>query len=123
MSKIIKVEALIASPPTSKCQETIRILEEVVRRHPDEVQLVVFKRGIDFVPDELRLEVTRGGEDFTPKQASLQMRIMIQKGSAVPSCVVDGVLFSSFEVPNLERLEIRVQEILRSTAMTDEAGS
>jgi len=116
MSKIIKVEALIASPPTSKCQEMIGILEEVVRRHPDELRLVVFKRGVDFVPEELQLEVSKCGEDFTPKEASLQMRILIQKASAVPSCIVDGVLFSSFVVPNLEELEARVQEVLLSTS-------
>ncbi len=112
MSKNILVEALIATPPTSRCQETIEILEELVRRHPDEVRLVVFRRGVDFMPDELRLEMPECGEDITPKQASLQMRTLINKGSAVPSCVVDGVLFSSFEVPNLEKLEARVQEIL-----------
>lgn len=50
MSRIIKLEVLIAWPPTSKCQETIRILEEVVRRHPDELRLLVFKRGIDLSP-------------------------------------------------------------------------
>jgi len=115
MNKVIKVEALIATPPTSKCQETIGILEELVRRHPDELRLVVFKRGIDFVPEEMRLEASKGGEASSPQQASLQMRILIQKGSAVPSCVVDNVLFSSFIVPNLEELEARVQEVLIST--------
>jgi hypothetical protein len=116
MSKIIKVEALIATPPTSRCQETIEVLEKLVRRHPDELRLVVFRRGIDFVPDEMRLELQGGGEDYTPKQASLQMRVIAQKGSAVPTIVVDGVLFSSFEVPNLEELEARVQEVLRNTS-------
>ena len=116
MDKIIKVEALIATPPTSKCQETIGILEELVRRHPDELRLVVFKRGIDFVPEEMRQEASKYGEDSTPKEVSLQMRILIQKGSAVPSCVVDNVLFSSFVVPDLEELEARVQEVLFSTA-------
>jgi hypothetical protein len=41
MSKTIIVEALIASPPTSKCQETMGLLEETIRRHPDELRLVV----------------------------------------------------------------------------------
>ena len=112
MSKIIKVEVLIATPPTSRCQETIGVLEELVRRHPDELRLVVFRRGIDFVPDEMRLEMPEGGEDYTPKPASLQMRVLAQKGSAVPSTIVDGVLFSSYAVPNPEELEARVQEIL-----------
>lgn len=113
MVKTIVVEVLIATPPTSKCQETVAILEELVRNHPDEVRLVVFKRGVDFMPDELRLETADGGIDSAPKQASLQMRQLIFKGSAVPSCVINGVIFSSFEVPNLEKLEARMQEVLR----------
>lgn len=115
MRKIIKVEALIATPPTSKCLEMVGVLEEFVRRHPDELRLVVFKRGIDFVPEELRLEMSGGGEDFIQKEASLQMRTLIQKGSGVPSCVVDGVIFCAFEVPKLEDLEARVQEVWMST--------
>lgn len=118
MSKIIKLEVLIATPPTSKCEETIGVLEEMVRRHPDEARLVVFRRGIDFVPEELRmgLEEYVSPEDCEPKEASLQMRTLITKGRAVPTCIVDGELFSTFEVPKLDELEARVQEILQSTA-------
>lgn len=43
------------------------------------------------------------------------MRTLITKGRAVPTIVVDGVLFSTFEVPDLDALESRMQEIL-STA-------
>lgn len=100
MNKIIKMEVFIASPPTSKCQETIELLEEVVRRHPSELQLVVFRRGIDFVPDE----------------ASAGMKVVIQKGSAVPAIVVNGMFFSSCKVPELEELEARVQEVLDRSA-------
>ena len=118
MSKIIKLEVLIATPPTSKCEETIETLQKIVRRHPDEVRLVVFRRGVDFVPEELRMEMAEyvTPEDCEPKEASLQMRTLITKGRAVPTCVVDGELFSTFEIPNLEDLETRVQEILQSTA-------
>lgn len=116
MSKIIKVEALIATPPTSKCLETIAVLEELVRRFPDEVRLVVFRRGIDFTPPELRLEEFSPEDDCGPKEASLQMRTIINKGSVVPLCVVDGELFSSFEVPKLEDLEAKVREKLRTVA-------
>ena len=99
MRKIIKVEALIASPPTSKCEEMMKILEEIIRRHPDELQLVVFKRGIDFLSDE----------------ASGGMKNLMQKGSPVPACLVNAVLFSSCVVPNLEELEARVQEVFSRT--------
>jgi hypothetical protein len=96
MSDLIKVEALIASPPTSKCQETIGVLEELVRRHPDELSLLVFKRGIDFFPEN----------------ATCGMKALIQKGSPVPACVINGMFFSSNLVPRLEDLEARVQEVI-----------
>lgn len=95
MSKSIKLEALIAWPPTSKCQETIRVMEEMVRRHPDELQLVVFKRGVDIFPEE----------------ASAGMKNLMMKGCQVPACVVNGILFCAKDVPNLEELEARVQEV------------
>ncbi len=99
MGKIIKLEALIAWPPTSMCQETIEVMEEIVRRHPDELQLVVFKRGVDLFPDE----------------ASAGMKNLMMKGCQVPACVVNGVLFSAKAVPNLEELEARVQEVFLRT--------
>ena len=115
MDNLIKIEVLIATPPTSKCQETIAILEEIVRRYPEELSLVVFRRGIDFVPDELRVMDPNQSEESTLQQASIQMRTMIRKGSVVPVCVVDGVLFSAFEVPNVDELENKVKEVLART--------
>jgi hypothetical protein len=76
-------------------------MEEIVRRHPDELQLVVFKRGVDFLDDN----------------ASEGMKNLMMKGCAVPACVVNGVLFSSKVVPNLEELEARVQEVFLRTGM------
>ena len=40
MSKIVKLEALVGWPPTGKCRETLDVLEEIVRRHPEEAQRV-----------------------------------------------------------------------------------
>jgi hypothetical protein len=107
MSKIIKLEVLIAWPPTSKCQEAIRNLEELVRRHPDELRLLVFKRGIDTCSAD----------------ASIVMKCLIQKSSPVPTCVVNGVFFGSRVVPKLEELEARVQDILVSTDEYQKTGS
>ena len=115
MINIIKLEVLIATPPTSKCEETTEVLKEVVRRHPDETRLVVFRRGIDFLPEEMQMKEYVSEEDCTPKEASLQMRTLITKGRAVPTVVVDGVLFSTSDVPKLDELESKVQEILYSS--------
>jgi hypothetical protein len=113
MNKMIKLEVLIATPPTSKCDETVNVLKEVVRRHPEETKLVVFRRGIDFLPEEIQMKEYASEEDCVPKEASLQMRVLITKGRAVPTVVVDGVIFSTAEVPDLAALEAKVQEILR----------
>jgi len=112
MDKIVKVEVLIATPPTRKCEQTLEVLREIVRRYPEETRLVVFRRGIDFVPEELQMREYVSEEDCQPKEASLQMRTLITKGRAVPTVVIDGELFSTFEVPGLEDVEKKVQEIL-----------
>jgi hypothetical protein len=96
MSKTFKIEALIASPPTSKCQETMDLLEEFVRLYPDKLRLVVYKRGMDWFPED-----ATGG-----------MKTMFQKGSPVPTLVVNGMFFSANVVPNREELEARVQQVL-----------
>ncbi len=107
MGKTIKLEAFIAWPPTSMCEETIKVMEEIVRRHPDELRLLIFKRGVDHIPDD----ATEG------------MKNLMMKGCKVPACVVNGVLFSSKVVPNPEELEARVQEVFVRTGMKEKAGS
>jgi hypothetical protein len=116
MSRQIVVEVLIATPPTSKCEATLGILEELVRRHPDEIRLVVFRRGVDFLPPELQLKTPGGEADLIPKPASGQMRIICQKGSNVPYVVVDGENYSSLVVPDPQELEEKIQQILQSSA-------
>lgn len=114
MSTKIKLEVLIATPPTSKCEETLKNLREIVRKYPDTVSLVVFKRGIDFMPEDFRLEEYMAEEDYLPKEASLQMRTLITKARAVPTVIIDGELFSTSEVPELEKLDEKVKELLQS---------
>ena len=97
MNKMVKLEALIAWPPTSKCREMIAVLEEVVRRYPDRVKLVVFERGM---------------REYREKP-SAAMAALIHKGSLVPVCLVDGALVCRSQVPTLEDLEAKVQEALR----------
>jgi hypothetical protein len=115
MNKIIKLEVLIATPPTSKCEETIEVLKEVVRRHPDETCLVVFRRGVDFMPPGMQLTQDVSEEDLIPKEASFQMRVLTNKGRGVPSVVVDGELYSTTDVPDLGEIDAKVREILQST--------
>lgn len=113
MSNIITMEVLIATPPTSKCEQTIEVLKEIVRRYPDETRLVVFRRGVDFLPEELQMREFVSEEDCVPKEASLQMRTFINKGRAVPTVVVAGECFSTSEPPRLEELEEKVRQLLQ----------
>ena len=115
MTKSIKIEVLIATPPTNKCGETLAVLEELVRSHPDELRLVIFRRGIDFAPPEMQ-SGDFNPEDCLHKEASLQMRQLINKGSAVPVVVVDGVLFCSFVVPDPLELDTKIKGLLVSTS-------
>lgn len=76
------------------------MLEELIRRHPDELRLVVFKRGIDLYPEE----------------ASAGMKNLMMKGSPVPAVIINAQLFSSCKVPNAEEMEARVQEVFARTS-------
>ena len=96
MKNAINVEVLVASPPTKYCDETLGVLEEIIHRHPDELRLIVYKRGIDLFPEG----------------ASQAMKTMMQKGSRVPVVIVNGGVFSTCKVPVLENLEKKVQEVL-----------
>ena len=41
----LRLEAIIASPPTKKCRATLKLMEEMTRRFPDEVRLDVYDLG------------------------------------------------------------------------------
>lgn len=116
MSDIITLEVLIATPPTSKCDQTVEVLKEIVRQYPDETRLIVFRRGIDFLPEELQMHDLVIEEDSVPKEASLQMRTLINKGRAVPTVVVAGEFFSTAEPPHVEELQVKVEQLLQNKA-------
>lgn len=114
MKHTINLEVLIATPPTSKCDQTVEVLKEIIKRFPDQTRLIVFRRGIDFLPEELQMREYVSEEDCIPKEASLQMRVLITKARAVPTVVIDGVLFSTSESPNLDELEASVKELIEN---------
>ena len=96
MTKTVKLEALVGWPPTGKCRETLSVLEEIVRRHPDEVQLIVYHRGdLDY-----------------PGTPSVVVSVLLNKGSTIPAIIVNGTLFSKLRVPTLEEVEAEVQRVL-----------
>jgi hypothetical protein len=82
----VKLEIYIARPPTSKCREVIAVMEEVVRRYPDQVRLVIFERGRKEHPEE-------------PSRA---LKYAIHKGGTVPLSFAGGKLVVGGKVPTLD---------------------
>lgn len=90
MSPTIKLEAFTGWPPTTKCQELVNVMEEVVRRYPDEARFVCYRRG-----------VTTWSEP-----PSMGLKALYYKGSLVPACFVDGEMIArGGHVPTLEQIE------------------
>ncbi len=96
MSEKVKLEAYVARPPTSKCRQLIAMLEDVVRRYPDQVRLVVFERGAAW-----------------PEEPSRTLKYAIHKASTVPMCYVGGKLVIGGKVPAREDVEREVENALR----------
>ena len=97
MKDKIKLEAYVAQPPTRKCREVIAVLEEMVRRYPDDVRLVVFERGAQW-----------------SEEPSATLKYAIHKCSTVPMCYVDGKIVVGGKVPTQEEVERKVQRAISS---------
>jgi hypothetical protein len=82
MEEKVKLEVYIARPPTKKCREVVAVMEEVMRRYPDQVRLVTFERGAPW-----------------PEEPSRALKYALQKGSTIPMCYVDGKLVVGGKVP------------------------
>lgn len=88
MDERIRLEAYIARPPTGRCREVVAVMEEMVRRFPGQVRLVVFERGAPW-----------------PEEPSRALKYALHKGSTVPMCYVDGKLVVGGKVPTPEEVE------------------
>lgn len=100
MGEKLALEIYIARPPTRKCREMIAVMEEVVQRHPDEVRLVVFERGVPWQEEPctaLKTNVNKGG-------------------GGVPLAFVGGKFLVGDHVPTLEDVEGKIAEVLRDRA-------
>jgi hypothetical protein len=92
--KRLRLEAIIASPPTKKCQATVAALEEMTRRFPDAVRLDVYDLGKSW--------------PATPTMSCLAQVKMWR----VPSAYVNGRLLAKQGVPEPEELEAVIREEL-----------
>jgi len=85
--KRLRLELLVAGPPTARCKQLLAMMKELVARYPDRVRLDVYDAGSSpFVTP------TRG------YQAA-------GKRKRVPSAFINGVLVASKEDPgDIDRL-------------------
>ena len=92
----VELEVYIARPPTSKCREVIAVMEETVRRYPDQVRLVVFERGVPWL-----------------EEPSHNLKYAIHKANTVPMCFVAGKLVAGGRVPTSDEVGHAVENALK----------
>ena len=90
----MRLEILVASPPTSKCKPIISSMKAIVEKHPDRLRLDIYYAGM-----QLTVPPTRG----------YQCEGKLKK---VPSVFVNGICVANGEVPDFEEVEAVVEEEL-----------
>ncbi|MCX8095617.1 MAG: hypothetical protein N3D74_05475 [Caldisericia bacterium] len=89
------IELYLASPPTFKCREMIKIAEEVSKEFPDKVIIRIYYKGQP-IP-----------EDSSPGfRASL-------KSIGIPTIFIDGIWIASTNPPNYEKVKNIVEEHIK----------
>jgi hypothetical protein len=90
----MRLEALVASPPTSKCKKVIGLMEEQVAAYPGKLKLDIYYAG-----EQLTVKPTRGYQ-------------VEGKSKKIPSCFVNGLQVASGEIPNPGELrEVVAREV------------
>ncbi len=100
MDEKLTLEIYIARPPTHKCQAMIAVMEEAVQRHPDEVRLIIFERGVPWQE-----------EPCTALKANIN-----KGGGGVPLAFVGGKFLVGDRVPTPEDVEGKIAEVQRDQA-------
>jgi hypothetical protein len=90
----LRLEAIVASPPTKKCQATLQLMEEWPRRFPDEVRLDIHGLGRNW-----------------PTMPTMSC-LAEYKTWRVPSAYVNGRPVSKAGPPDAEALEAKIREEL-----------
>jgi hypothetical protein len=90
----LRLEAIVASPPTKKCRATLELMEEMTRRFPDETRLDVYDLGRNW--------------PATPTMSCLAE----YKTWRVPSAYVNGRPISKAGAPDAEALDAKIREEL-----------
>ena len=93
-SKKIRLEAIVASPPTLKCKEILTMLEAAVSAHPELLKLDIYLAG-----EAPGIEPSKG---YQAKG----------KFKRVPSVFVDGELIAETIVPSRVELDKAIDAAL-----------
>lgn len=90
----LRIEALVAYPPTSLCREILALLKAIVAEYPDQVRLDVYYAGE--TPDATPTKGYQG----------------LDKRKTVPSGYVNGRMVISGDVPSLDAMKAAIDEEL-----------
>lgn len=90
----LRLEALVAYPPTARCREILTLLKAIVVEYPDRVRLDVYYAGES--PDAMPTKGYQG----------------LDKRKTVPSGYVNGRMILSAELPTLEALRAEIDSEL-----------
>jgi hypothetical protein len=88
----LRIEALVAYPPTIFCKQILTLLKTIVAEYPDQVRMDVYYAGE--TPDATP---TRGYQG-------------LDKRKTVPSGYVNGRMIISSDVPTLEAMRALIDE-------------
>jgi len=94
-AKRLRLEALLAYPPTTRCREILALLKAIVAEYPDQVRLDIYYAGES--PSGMP---TRGYQ-------------ALDKRKTVPSGYLNGRMILCAELPSLEALRREVDAELQ----------
>ena len=86
----LRLEALVAYPPTARCREILTLLKTMVVEYPDQVRLDIYYAGE--TPDATPTKGYQG----------------LDKRKTVPSGYVNGRMIIAAEVPDLDTLRAAI---------------
>jgi hypothetical protein len=103
MTRRLRLEALVAYPPTARCKQVLELLKALLTAYPD----------------QLRLDVYYAGEapDATPTRAYQAL----DKRKTIPSGYVNGRMLLSKDLPTLDALRQLVETELQADPSTWQA--
>ncbi len=94
---LVRIEILVASPPTKKCKAVMEMFQSFLSEFPDQLKLDIYYAG-----EPMTGNPTDGFKKETGK---------IRK---IPSAYVNGKKVASKEIPELEKVRNEIFEAMKS---------